>query len=50
MIIKIKNGIINGSINELLNKVKEGEDLIVNDNKLIYEITSSDNQNNNKYI
>ena len=47
----IKNKIINDSTNSLISNVIGGDkkDLIIKDNNTLYQITSSDNQNNNKY-
>ena len=48
MIENIKNGLINGSIN--ISKVlgTEKTDISINDNNILYQITSSDNQKNIK--
>ena len=48
MIENIKNGLINGSIN--ISKVLgiEKKDISINDNNILYQITSSDNQKNIK--
>ena len=47
----IKNGISNKNLNDLLANIKEGEkkDIIIDDIDIIYQITSSENQNNNEY-
>ena len=51
LIKNIEKEIIDGSINELLMKVimEEKNDLIVKTNNVLYQITSSYNQNNKKY-
>ena len=48
MIEKIKNDIMNGTMDELLSNVLEGDkkDYIIEDDDLIYQITSTYNQNN----
>jgi len=47
----IKNQLINGYINELLNETlfKQKEDLIIKESDIIYQLTSSENQNNKEY-
>ena len=46
----IKNNIIKRKINSLLTKIiEEKEDLIVKEENIIYQITSTENQNNNNY-
>ena len=49
----IQNEITNHSFDSLISNIIEGKknDLIINDNynNILYQITSSDNQNNNKY-
>ena len=47
----IKNKIINDSTNKFISNVIGGDkkDLMIKDNNTLYQITSSDNQNNNKY-
>ena len=52
MINQIKNDIANGIIKSMLENVtnKEKQDIIVEDSNVIYQITSSDNQNNKKYL
>ena len=51
IINNIKNDITNGSLNSLISNIIEGEkkDLIIKDDNINYQITSSYNQNNNKY-
>ena len=51
IIKKIKNGITNGEMNELITKIIEDkEDFYINITNVIYQISSTENQNNNKYI
>ena len=47
----IKDKIINDSTNSLMSNVIGGDkkDLIIKDNNTLYQITTSDNQNNNQY-
>ena len=51
IIQSIKGDLINGKLNNLLMNVTSGEkqDLITTDNNTIYQITTSENQNNNEY-
>ena len=51
MIGKIKNSIMNGTMDQLISNVLGGEkkDYIVEDDDLIYQITSTYNQNNSLY-
>ena len=51
MINNIKDEIINGSMNSLIDKIIDGEkkDLIKKEENIIYQIVSSENQKNNKY-
>ena len=51
IIKNIKEDLMNGNLNSLLEDLMEGskQDLIAIDNDLIYQITTSDNQNNNDY-
>ena len=46
----IKNNIINGSLNDLILNILEGDkkDLIIEDNNIIYQLTSTENQDNNE--
>ena len=51
MIDNIRNEIIEESLDSLLDNIFTGEknDILVEDQKIIYQLTSSDNQNNKKY-
>ena len=51
MIEAIKNGISSKNLNDLLENVKKGQkkDIIIDDMDTKYQITSSENQNNNEY-
>ena len=51
MIINIEKGIISHSMDELLNNLTKGDknDLLIIDSDISYQITTTDNQNNNKY-
>ena len=51
MVINIKNELINGTMDNLIKSVIEGEkeDLIIEDNEFMYQITSTENQNKNEY-
>ena len=50
-ILNIKKELKNGNLNPILKDLINGgnKDLIFNDNNTIYQITSTNNQNNNKY-
>ena len=50
IINNIKNGITNGELDELITEVvqNENKDLLIQDNNLLYQITSSENQIKNK--
>ena len=47
----IKNKLMNGSIDSLISNIIENKkkDIILKDNNILYQITSTYNQNNNKY-
>ena len=47
--LNIRNELLNGTLNELLINIDEGEDLIIRENNCIYHITTPNNQNNNEY-
>ena len=49
IIINIKNLLKNGDLNIFVSNIieKEKKDIIIKDNNIIYQLTSSDNQNNN---
>ena len=49
IIKNIRNELLNGTLNELLINIDEGEDLIIRENNCIYHITTPNNQNNNEY-
>ena len=51
MINTIRTDILNSDMNELINQnvFESNQDLIVNNKKLTYQITSTENQNNKKY-
>ena len=51
MINNIKEEIINGSMNSLIDKILDGEkkDLVKKEDNIIYQNVSTDNQKNNKY-
>jgi len=51
IIKRIKQDIINHTIDSLLLSVTEGEkkDIIIKEDKVLYQITTTDNQNNNQY-
>ena len=51
IIKSIKTEITNGNLNSIISNIKDGDknDYILQDNDAIYQITSSDNQNNNEY-
>ena len=51
IIKSIKTEITNGNLNSIISNIKDGNknDYILQDNDAIYQITSSDNQNNNEY-
>ena len=51
MINTIKNDLINGDLNSLIisNIFELNRDLMVKDRNMIYQLTSSYNQNNNEY-
>ena len=49
IIKKIKNEIINGSLDSLINITKENEDLLYKTSDTLYQITTSQNQKNNSY-
>ena len=51
IIKNIKNDLINGHLNSLLQNVTGGlkQDLVAKDNDIVYQITTSDNQKNNNY-
>jgi len=49
MIENIRNDIVNGSLNSIISDILAGkEDYIIKDDNLIYQITSTDNQQNNE--
>jgi len=50
MIKNITQELLNGTLNSIIEQVVEGEkeDLIIEDNEFIYQITSTENQNNNE--
>ena len=50
IINNIKNAIMDHSLDSLINNItqKSGEDITIKDNNIVYQITSSDNQNKNK--
>ena len=52
MINTIRTDILSGEMNELINPkvIESNQDLIVNNKKLTYQITSTENQNNNKNL
>ena len=47
--MNIKNEILNGDLDELINKLinNDKENLIIENNNIKYEITTTDNQKNN---
>ena len=51
IIKSIKQDIINHNIDSLLKNVTEGEkqDILIKEDKVLYQITTTDNQNNNQY-
>ena len=51
IIKSIKQDIINHNIDSLLSNVTEGEkkDILIKEDKVLYQITTTDNQNNNQY-
>ncbi len=49
IIKSIKKTLIEGNLDKLLINVTNGEDLIATDKNTIYQITTSENQKNNKY-
>ena len=51
MISNIVDNIINGNLNSLLNEIVSGEkeDFYIKEDDIIFQITTTDNQNNNEY-
>ena len=51
MISNIVDNIINGKLNSLLNEIVSGEkeDFYIKEDDIIFQITTTDNQNNNEY-
>ena len=52
VIQKIKEEITNGHLNQLIDEIieKQKEDILIDENNIIYQITSTYNQNNKEYI
>ena len=52
MLKDIKNEIMNGGMDDLISNVviNEKQDLLIKEENTLFQITSSENQNNNKYI
>ena len=49
LIENIRNELLTSNLDELLKNINKGEDLFIEDNNCIYQITSIYNQNNNDY-
>ena len=51
LLLLIKNGILAGNMDSLIAEVlEENNDLYINTKDVIYQISSSENQKNNKYV